>query len=157
MLDTQNNKTDVLRDKNGRWLVAPKSPAPITHENARSMVQKRWDNYRRAAVKRIVDEAKSVDLSVSTGADAFGLVAAKQYTALMDSDKPKLDDLERLQKMMTGMVANSQRENVDALPGAVIAAPETLLRLIELLEADKAAAVERARAIDAESIDTRNE
>ena len=147
MDDTQTN---VLRDERGRWLVAPKSPAPITHDNARSMVQKRWDNYRRAAVKRIVGEASSIDPTVSTGADAFGLVASKQFAALMDSDKPKLDDLERLYKMMTGAVAaNAQRADVqDAPPGALIGTPETLLRLAELIERERSAAVDKARAIE---------
>lgn len=125
--------------------------AALTQANASALARKRWENYRRSVVKRIVDEARSVDLTVSTGADAFGLVAAKQYSALMDSDKPKLDDLERLYRMMTGaMAANAQREDAPAPVGAISAAPETLLHLAELIERERSAAVDRARAIDAE-------
>jgi hypothetical protein len=148
MDDTQ---TEVKRDKNGRWLVPPKSPAPITHDNARQMVQKRVEKYRRAAVQRIVDEAKSIDPTVSVAADAFGLLAAKQFTTIMDSDKPAMQDVERLHKLMTGAdPANSQRENVSAASGAIIADPDALHRLLELIEADKRQAVDRARAVDAQ-------
>jgi hypothetical protein len=112
------------------------------------MVQKRIEKYRQRAVRAIVDEAKSIDPTVSIGADAFGLVAAKQFSALMDSDKPAFADLERLHKIMTGADANSQRENVSPPPGAIIADPDTMVRLMQLMEADKQQAVDQARAVD---------
>ena len=145
---TDTQETQVVRDKGGKWIVAPKSPAPITHENARSMVQKRWDKYRQAAVRRIVGEAKSIDPTVSTGADAFGMVAAKQYSALMDSEKPVIGDLEKLQRMMTGQ-QNSERENARTAPqNAISVPPAALLELAAQLEAEIAASVQRARAVD---------
>jgi hypothetical protein len=155
MDDTQVQETK--RDSNGRFLSPPPGAAPpITSDNARAMVQKRIEKYRRRAVRAIVDEAKSIDPTVSIGADAFGLVAAKQFSALMDSDKPAFADLERLHKLMTGAdPSNSQRGNEPPPPGAIIADPDALHRLLELIEADKRQAVDQARAIDA--TDTRNE
>ena len=157
MEDTQI-MTDI-RDSKGRWLAPPpgSEKTRITTENARSMVQRRWEKYRRQAVKRIVEEAKSIDLSVSTGADAFGLAAAKQFAALMDSDKPVIDQLERLYKLMTGMDAEARRENAGGASGdSITGSPAALLDLLRLIEAERQAAVERARAVDGEVTDTRS-
>lgn len=86
----------IIRGKGGRFLPGTRSPAPITNANARELQQKRWNAYRKAAAKGITKEAMSIDPSVKTPADAWSLVAAKQYSALMDSDKPRGDDLHRL-------------------------------------------------------------
>lgn len=157
--DTQTQTKDV-RDDNGRWLAPPPGSenTRITTANARTMAQRRWENYRRAAVRAIVEEAKSIDSEASTGANAFGLVAAKQYSALMDSDKPRIADLEKLGQIMTGMVASSQRENA-AAPGETLisAPPEALMHLVDLIERQRSAAVDRARAVDVDATDTRNE
>ena len=161
MDDIQNTQTEprtkVLKngavyDFDKKHIVKAPTNTPERQAQASTLARTRWENYRRSAVKRITGEARSVDMTVSTGADAFGLVAAKQFSALMDSDKPKLDDLERLYKMMTGVtVANSQREDALAPAGAISAAPETLLHLAELIERERSAAVDRARAIDADT------
>jgi hypothetical protein len=149
--------TQVTRQPNGKWITAPKSPAPITHANARSMAQKRWEKYRQAAVKRIVGEAQSIDPDVQTPADAYGLVAAKQYTTLMDSDKPRIADLEKLGQIMTGISEEPRRENAGGGENSISGSPEALMRLVELLEAERSAAVDRSRAIDVKSTDIRNE
>lgn len=147
------------RDAKGRMLEPLPGGKPITTANARSMVQKRWENYRRKAVEAIVGEAKSVDLSVSTGADAYALLAAKQFSALMDSDKPVVDQLEKFARLMTGNDEKSQRahegENASA-PGSgqVSASVETLLRLVEQIEEHKRQAVDKARAIDGVELST---
>lgn len=154
----ETNDTNEVRGKDGRWLAPPpgSEKTRITTDNARSMVQKRVENYRRKAIQRIVEEAKSIDPSVSVGADAFGLVAAKQYAALMDSEKPRIADLEKLGQIMSGVTAvTSHRE--DAPPGTVSAAPAVLLELAAMIERRQADAVDRARAIDVESTDTRND
>ncbi len=148
----------ITRRPDGKWITAPKSPAPITHANARSMAQRRWEKYRRQAVKKIVEEAKSIDPSVSVGADAYGLVAAKQFTALMDSEKPRIADLEKLGHIMTGMDAEPRRENTpDGSDSSITASPQALMQLVSMLEESKAAAVDRARAVDADSTDIRSE
>jgi hypothetical protein len=147
----EDTRTDI-RDNNGRWLAPPpgSEQTRITTANARSMAEKRWEKARLAANRRIVEEAKSIDPTVSSAADAFGLVAAKQYTALMDSEKPRIADLEKLGQIMTGTTNadNSRRE--DTPPNAISGSPDALMRLVALIEAEQRAAVDKARAIDAE-------
>lgn len=160
MEDTQEITTQepkALRDERGRMLAPLPGKHTITKADASILARKRWDKYRQQAVKRIVDEAKSIDPSVSVGADAFGLVAAKQYAALMDSEKPRIADLEKLGQIMTGMSADPQRANEAAPPNAISAAPAQIMELVDLIERHRAAAVDAARAVDAEATDTRNE
>jgi hypothetical protein len=118
------------------------------------MAQKRWEKYRQAAVRQIVGEAQSIDPSIQTPADAFGLVAAKQFTALMDTDRPKIADLEKLGQIMTGISEEPRRENAGGGENSISGSPEALMRLVALLEAERTAAVDRARAIDVTATDT---
>jgi hypothetical protein len=122
----------------------------ITKENAAELSRKRHEANRRAVVRRIVGEAQSIDPDVQTPADAYGLLMANQYTKLLDSEKPAVDQAEKLGKIMTGMdTQNSQRENAPAQPGTVTMAADTLVEIMQRLEDEKRLAVERARAIDA--------
>ncbi len=54
-----------------------------------------------------------------------------------------------------GSGGHSQREN--AQPDAISGTPQALMQLVSMLEESKAAAVDRARAVDADSTDIRNE
>ena len=143
------------RDKNGRFLAVPEGAAPpITSATARDMVQRRVEKYRRAMVSRIVGEAKSIDPSVSVGADAYALVASKQFSALMDSEQPRINDLARLGQMMTGadVAENARREHGATpapAPGTISASPDTLIELIRAIEAER----DRRQAIDANAKD----
>lgn len=88
--------TDNLRDANGRFLRKPDNLRVLTSAEASQISRKRWDNYRRASAKGIMKEAQAIDPSVQTPADAYALVVGKQYLTLLDSDKPKMDDVYRL-------------------------------------------------------------
>ena len=143
--------TDNTRDERGRFLTVPVGAAPpITSDNAHEMIRKRTEKYRLAALRRIVSEASSIDPTVSTSADAFGLVAAKQFTALMDSDKPVIDQLDKLRRIMTGdNGGDSQREHEGAQPGLISMSAQTLLEIAAAIESHKSAARDEARAVDA--------
>ena len=147
----------ALRDSKGRMLKPLPGKHTITKADASSLARKRWEKYRQAAVRRIVGEAQSIDPDVQTPADAFGLVAAKQYTTLMDSDKPKIADLEKLGQIMTGISEEPRRANEPTSPGSISGSPDALMQLVGMIEAERAAAVERARAVDVDSTDMRNE
>lgn len=95
----------AIRDERGRMLANLPGTKPITQENTHELARLRVEKYRRAALRRIVGEAQSVDPSVSTGADAYAIVAAKQWAALMDYDKPRIDELKTLRDLMTGLEA----------------------------------------------------
>jgi hypothetical protein len=112
------------------------------------MAQKRWEKYRRAAVREIVEEAKSINPAVATSADAYGILMANQWNKLMDDQKPNVIQAEKLGRMLTGMDAEPQRDHASPPPGAIIADPDTMVRLMQLMEADKQQAVDQARAVD---------
>lgn len=129
------------------------SGAVLSSDRARAMVKARTEKYRRAMVERIMGEATSIDPTVQTPADAYGLLAAKQWQTLMDSEKPAIDQLDKLRRMMTGETGvESQRDHEPATPpnGTIAASVDTLLALVQQIEEHKRAAVDKARALDAE-------
>src|SRR3990167_11027631 len=150
----EKQEQQVVREKNGNWIVPPKSPAPITHANARSMAEKRWAKYRQEAVKRITDEIASIEPGVSTGAAAYGVIAAKQAVALLDSEKPRISDLEKLGNIMTGanLLQQGSSRDTERAANEISATPSALLEFIRVIELDKQFAVDRARAVDADTI-----
>ena len=92
-----------IRDDKGRFKKGANGLGrPITSQNAAALARKRWENYRLAALRRVVEEAKSIDPDISTSAGAYGLLMAKQYTALIDSDKPRMDDVEKFAQLLGG-------------------------------------------------------
>ena len=142
------------RDSNGRLLAPlPGAAPPITSANARDMVKRRQEKYRRAAVERITKIIAEVDPEVSTGAQAFAVIAAEQAKTLMAAKDPKLSDVERLGRIMTGASEEARRENGVGSPpaGTVVMAPATLIEVVRLLEQDKRAAVDQAQAVDGDS------
>jgi hypothetical protein len=110
----QRDSGRIVRGPDGRFLPGTRPGNIITPANARELAAKRHEAYRRAAVRRIVGEAESIDPSVSTGADAYALVASRQYVALMDHDKPRIEDLERLGALMTDYSPRQQQHEQQA-------------------------------------------
>jgi len=109
-----------LRDANGRYLRKPDNLPVLTSVKAREAVAKRWENYRRKAAKGIMREAMAIDPSVQTPADAYALVVGRQYVALMDSDKPKLDDVYRLGQIVGALPTAHDRQQDTAGQAAQI-------------------------------------
>ena len=151
--DTQETQP-ALRDKRGRMLAPLPGEKPFTSVTARTAVQRRWEKFRLASNNRITREAASIDPTVKTPADAFALVATKQYTTLMDSDKPKIADLEKLGNIMTGTAQGERDAQREDAPknGEISMNAGTLIELVTQLERHKARAIEQARAIDGEAI-----
>jgi len=124
------------RDERGKMLAPLPGTQPITHATARSMAALRWEKARKSAANRIMREAASIDPTVSTWYEAWGILAAKQYLALMDSDKPRGDDLYRIGQVMgalpTSLEARAMEQQAPASAGQVV--PADIARgLIELL------------------------
>ena len=148
----EKQEQQVVREKNGNWIVPPKSPAPITHANARSMAEKRWAKYRQEAVKRITDEIASIEPGVSTGAAAYGVIAAKQAVALLDSEKPRIGDLVKLAELMTGKAAGTEPSRDNAGAAKISVSASTLVQLAREIEAYAQAERDKARAVDGSTI-----
>ena len=153
---TKTLKNGAVYDLDKKQIVANPGggTAAITQATASALAKLRWEKYRRAAVREIVEEAKSINPAVMTSADAYGILLASQYTKLLDSDKPNIDHAEKLGKMLTGMDAESRRENTPDGSGSTISAtPAALGELLAVLEQAKQDAVDRSRAIDATATD----
>jgi hypothetical protein len=89
------------RADNGHLIKGPDGTL-ITRENSTVLLRKRWEKYRLASNRRIVREAAAIDPTIKAPSEAFALVASKQFVALMDYDKPRIDELEKLEYIMTG-------------------------------------------------------
>lgn len=138
------------RDDLGRFTKHAKSIGkPITKENAGALARKRWENYRLAAVRRIVEEASSIDPDVSTAAGAYGLLMAKQYTALIDSDKPRMDDVEKFAQLIGGAprAADLRAKDEDTSSAA------DLVRELAAFAAQVVQAVDKSAPIRADIVD----
>jgi hypothetical protein len=96
-----------------------------------------------------------------TAPDDMDVVEAIGEAAMMRAMDPKAKGQIEAAKFIlveSGLsAADSQRENASAPPGTIVAAPGALVELLDLLERQRSAAVDRSRAVDVESTDTRNE
>jgi hypothetical protein len=103
-MSDEQREAVIIRGKGGRFLPGTTSPAPITHANAHEFAQKgnqvRWNRARQAAQSRILAEAAAADPTVTHWSDAWGVVVAKQYAALVEEDKVRGDDLHRIGQAM---------------------------------------------------------
>ena len=140
-------KDGSIRDEKGRMLANLPGTRQITSETALAHARKRAENYRRAAVRRIVGEAAAVDPSISTGADAFAIVAARQWAALMDYEKPRIEDLQRMRDLMTG--ADDKRKEEEAQ--TVTHVHQMDAATVALLE--RIARQQAAEVVDGETVD----
>jgi hypothetical protein len=88
--DEATHQTITPRDEHGRILAPlPGGAPPITSANARTMAEKRWAKARAAAAAAVVDEAKSIFPNVTSPAAAWGVMNARLFSQIMDSDKPR--------------------------------------------------------------------
>lgn len=107
----------IIRAANGKFLPGTKSPKPITSDNAREMLAKRANKAAQRARQRILREAASIDPDVHDIYDAHALMLAKQYTTILDSDKPRMTDTRELAELMGTAVPYRLQSGGDA--GAV--------------------------------------
>lgn len=96
-----------------------------TKEHAATMVKKRWDSYRDAAAKGILKEAMSIDPSVRTNADAWALLISKQYTAFLDEQHVKGDDLIKIGQILGAMPRPDETQRQPAED------PETVIHTLD--------------------------
>jgi hypothetical protein len=92
-------KSGAVFDIEQRHIIARR----ITPDEGREMANARWAKYRRATASRVLKEAMSIDPDVKTEEDAWALLVARVYQQIMDSDKPRGEDLEKVGKAMGAM------------------------------------------------------
>ena len=125
-VNTLLTSTPTPRDERGRYLEKPANLPVLTSAKAREAAQIRWDRYRKASAKGIMKEAIAIDPTVQTPADAYALVVGKQYVTLMDSDKPKMDDVYRLGQIIGALPTAHDKVQES---GAITAVMEGVLDL----------------------------
>ncbi len=140
---------EAKRDEHGRMLEPLPGKHTITKADASILAQKRWNIYRQEAVKKITGEIASIEPGVTTGAAAFAVIASKQALALLDSEKPRINDLVKLGELMTGKSVSAEPQRDHAANGAITIAPSTLIQLAEEIELYAQAKRDKARAVDA--------
>ncbi len=118
MSDTNSTAGEIVRDSNGRWVVPPKSPAPITHANAREMQMKRWDRHREAAARGVVKEAMAISSDVRDEYDAWGVINGRLFVEMMD--KPRGDDIHRLGQAIGALPLPYERGQMGESAGVII-------------------------------------
>ena len=83
--------------KNGGTLI------PITSATAADLARRRWAKFRQAAARRVTGEAVEIDPTATSAPEAWGLAVARQYKLLLNSDKPRGDDLIRIGQAIGSM------------------------------------------------------
>ncbi len=97
----------AIRNEKGHWLAQHPGAVPITHENARELQARRWMLATERTAQWITKEAQSIDPDIRDVADAHAFMWSKQYTTIIDSDKPRTDDAERVSQAMGTMPRNA--------------------------------------------------
>jgi hypothetical protein len=91
----------IIRGADGKFLPGTRAPNTIkSSEHARSLVQKRWDKARQASRAAVLSEIKSITTDVTKPVEAYAYIVGKQAVALVDSDRPRLDDTKTLGQLM---------------------------------------------------------
>ena len=85
-----------------------------TSEQGRELVSKRWEKYRDAAASAMLKTVQAIDPSIKTEQEAWGYLYGKQFETLINSQKPRGDDLVKF-----GQVVGSMPTLADAKPQAV--------------------------------------
>jgi hypothetical protein len=120
---------EAERGPGGRFLTKPKGieQYAITKENAAEMAKRRWEKYREAAADAVVEEMGAILPGISTPEQAWGVLNARLASQIMDSNKPRGDDLMQLGRNM-GAIPNaherSEMENQSAPVGLASAVSE---------------------------------
>src|SRR5688572_17213268 len=85
----------------------------ITSSNARAMQARKYELAQEKIRERVLAEVRSIsDVPLGVAEDAYAFVVAKQTVALIDSDKPRFDDVEKLGQLM-GTVERKQDKTAE--------------------------------------------
>lgn len=107
-----------IRNERGHWLAMHPNSRPITSETARTMAQIRHEKARERVRARVMEEIHSFAPSVTTPEDAYAEIVAKQSLTLMDSQKPRFDDVEKLGQIMGMLTKGGETQQpADVLDG----------------------------------------
>lgn len=145
------DKKRIVANPGGGTTAITSETASEYHARRRELKQQRIMAGAAKILERSGEWTTPDDMDV---VEAIGEAVA--LSALDPTSKKQIDAAKFILTEAGLSVANSQRENASAPPGSISFAPDALAELIQRLDAERTAAVERARAIDGETV-TRNE
>ena len=123
-----------MRDDKGKFIKGTRSHAIIkSSAEARTLAEKRWSKYRQTAAQWVVDEMRGIDPNVKGGADAWGLLVSRQAVALMDSDKPRGDDLLAIGRAIGAMPNDADKMQAIQTQTQRQTQPDIVLALLALV------------------------
>jgi hypothetical protein len=169
MEDTDDGVTEVVqfqaeRGEGGRFLTKPKGleKYAITSENAADMARRRWQKYREAAADAVTEEMGSIVPGITTPEQAWGVLNARLASQIMDSDKPRGDDLMQLGRNMGAMPNAYERTEMENQPSGADMASAAMQLAAILRDALSGREIIDIPAIDVPALtnddnDTRNE
>lgn len=100
----------IVRNDNGRFAKGTNAINKFTPDNARLMVQKRIDKFRRSAAIGITKEIMSIDSSVTNVYDAWQFINARFASQIINSDIPRGDDIRALGQNI-GAISSKDNNN----------------------------------------------
>jgi hypothetical protein len=131
MGETQANSEDgVVRDSHGRWIIAPKSPAPITHANARTLATTRWEMAREASIQGLMQGTLT---AIPT--DAIAKVVKAQTELAQDKAAGRASTEAARFSFQAAGIMNDSQNATDNDSITLTATGEAATRLIELISA----------------------
>ena len=117
----------IIRDKNGHFMPGTKTHAPITHDNARTMLELRRDKSKAAALRAVNNAAITADIVIPDEIDVrdVGWYAMNNHAAsiLFMSDKANgIPELMRMLGTNTGHIEKTQDAPGDVTVSAEVRA-----------------------------------
>ena len=130
MSDKQETNGKIVRGEGGKFAPGTVPPVQITSANARSLAKRRWEKAAQTSRNRVIREAASIDPDVRTIYDATALLLAKQYTTLIDSDKPRMDDTEKMMQLLGVAPRSSDLKGEETTADAPVTAIRDIMLMI---------------------------
>jgi hypothetical protein len=129
------------------------SGALLTSDKARELVKRRVELKQErimAGAAKVLERTGGWDMP--NDLDVVEAIGEAVMESALDIDSKKQIEAAKFILAEAGLSASqSQRDHEPPPPGSIVADPDALHRLLELIEADKRQAVDRARAVDADA------
>ncbi len=124
-------ESGAVMDRTTGKIVARKTDSAY----ARSMTNKRWEEWRKNAGSAILKEVQAIDPTIQTEQEAWGYLVAKQFITFLDAEKPRGDDLVKFGQVLGAMptIADVKQEAQQAGDEAVTFTEKGLKMLLAML------------------------
>ena len=84
-------------------------------EQGRELVSKRWEKYRESAASAMLKTVRAIDPSIQTEQEAWGYLYGKQFETLINSSRPRGDDLVKFGQVVGSMptLADARAQTIE--------------------------------------------